>query len=457
MEYIERQMKPDLASKSWELMLGTRAASPPGSLRFAATASTAFVRVDKTLPVLAGGPSPVEAEVTARRKIWDLGSSLHCSIIGTCLTAGELRALVRKFHSGATENPTDHDLHTIAVSAINHRDLLAKQIQKALDRRHAAAIHHFAPAKNVEELRVLWTEARHAGEIPGAYWATMTHPKTSDGLVRQIFGDVHMLSHLVGAANRADIRRLHQLEEEKAALEERLERQQTQLRDGIVSRDAKIRELNAALSVQIERHSAVATSSALGSVSEIVTLHALIADLRKLLDREVLRRERAEKRAEDLTAANTRHERSRLALEEEVLALRAEIEAVEEQLASTQIGEEPAESLDLAGAVILYVGGRPHQVARLRSVVEQAAGELVHHDGGIEERADLLPGLVSRAQVAFFPVDCISHPAALTLKRLCQQAGKPYVPLRSASLASMLRALREFGERSVTSPRSAAE
>ena len=47
--------------------------------------------------------------------------------------AGELRALVRKFRSGVSDNPSDHDLHTIAVSAIIHRDLLAKQVQKALD------------------------------------------------------------------------------------------------------------------------------------------------------------------------------------------------------------------------------------------------------------------------------------------------------------------------------------
>jgi hypothetical protein len=59
----------------------------------------------------------------------------------------------------------------------------------------------------------------------------------------------------------------------------------------------------------------------------------------------------------------------------------------------------------------------------------------------LEERTELLPGLVSRASVAYFPVDCISHRAALSLKRLCQQAGKPFVPLRSAGVASMIRAL----------------
>jgi hypothetical protein len=211
------------------------------------------------------------------------------------------------------------------------------------------------------------------------------------------------------------------------------------------------------LSACIEQQNRVGAPNAAGPASETETLHALVADLRKLLDREMKRRQRAETRAEELTAANAKNERAHLEREHEFATLRAELDAVEAHLASASTGEERAERIDLAGATILYVGGRPQQIVRLRSEVEQASGHFIHHDGGIEERADLLAGLVSRADAAFFPVDCISHRAALTLKRLCQQAGKPYIPLRSASLASMLNALRRFAEESAGAPRSAAE
>ena len=50
----------------------------------------------------------------------------------------------------------------------------------------------------------------------------MTHPAATDALVREIFGEVHMLSHLVGAANRADIRRLADLEAENDRLRAKL-------------------------------------------------------------------------------------------------------------------------------------------------------------------------------------------------------------------------------------------
>jgi hypothetical protein len=57
---------------------------------------------------------------------------------------------------------------------------------------------------------------------------------------------------------------------------------------------------------------------------------------------------------------------------------------------------------------------------------------------------------VSRADHVFFPIDCISHDAVTTIKKLCRQTGKIYQPLRTASLACLLSALgtlRESRER----------
>jgi len=387
-------------------------------------------------------PQPASEAGGRRLKIWQLGASLHCSIIGTCLTTGELRTLVRKFKASSAEAPSDHELHSIAVAAATGQDQLSKQIQKALDRRHGTVIRRFAAAASVAELLRCWDEARRSGDIPGAYWAVLTHPLADEAIVRRAFGDVHMLSHLVGAANRADIRRLHQLEEEKSALEDKLARQQVRLRDGILARDARIRDLSQMLAARIEGEAGAAPAPASTS-SDVAMLNALIVDLRKQLDAETRRRERAERRAGELASAHEEAYRTHRAMERDLATLRQEVEAVEAELASlTPDGKEEPDRLDLDGMTILYVGGRPHLVARLKSVIERAAGQFIHYDGGIEERRDLLPGLVGRADAALFPVDCVSHNAAQTLKRLCRQAGKPLVPLRSASIASLVQALR---------------
>jgi len=55
----------------------------------------------------------------------------------------------------------------------------------------------------------------------------------------------------------------------------------------------------------------------------------------------------------------------------------------------------------------------------------------------------MLPGLVGRADLVVFPVDCVSHDAALGVKRLCRQLDRPFRPLRSTGAASLLAALRE--------------
>jgi hypothetical protein len=40
-----------------------------------------------------------------------------------------------------------------------------------------------------------------------------------------------------------------------------------------------------------------------------------------------------------------------------------------------------------------------------------------------------------------FPVDCISHEAAISVKRSSRLMGKRYVPLRTSSLACLLATL----------------
>jgi hypothetical protein len=51
---------------------------------------------------------------------------------------------------------------------------------------------------------------------------------------------------------------------------------------------------------------------------------------------------------------------------------------------------------------------------------------------------------VSRADLILFPTDCVSHEAMWTAKRLGSQLGKPFQPMRTASLAAFTRALHEL-------------
>ena len=121
----------------------------------------------------------------------------------------------------------------------------------------------------------------------------------------------------------------------------------------------------------------------------------------------------------------------------ELAQLRTELAAIEPD----EPEDTPRPQGRLDGLSLLYVGGRPNQVAHMRALSERRGATLLHHDGGMEQHSDLLAGMTSRADIVLFPVDCISHDAALNVKRLCRQAGKRFVPLRSSGTASFLAAL----------------
>jgi len=372
------------------------------------------------------------ASLRRRAKIWDLNASLHCSIVGTCLTTAELRQLLTKINVAGIETMSDHDLHKQAVAVAGMRDGTAKPLQKALDRKHQRTIDRFDAADSEEDLIGLWQDATKAGDVPGAYWALLSHGFVTEKLTKRVFGEVHMLSHLVGAANRADIRRLADLETENAALRAKLERQQEQIREIAQARDAKIADLTRLLASR--------TPSALVSVDQADDHAEIVAALERRLSSESNRRLSVEEKLSRLTEKLTTERLQRTEAVQLVELLRAELAIVEEGLSAATPDLE--EISCWIGQKVLYVGGMTGHVTGLREIARRFGAELLHHDGGLEERGAQLAGLVAQAGRVFFPVDCISHDAMHALKRFCRQAGKHYQPLRSAGLTSFLAALR---------------
>jgi len=367
---------------------------------------------------------------TARKRIWDLSAHYHCSIIGTCLSAGELRKLLVKLDMAAPGD-SDHDLHGRGVGLACRQDLAGKLLNKALDDRHQVSINRHGRAKTEAELRALWQEDVKAGDIPGGYWAVMTHPLAGHGLVREVFGYVHMLSHLVGAANRADIRRLQQLEAQNAELMEKLERQQAQIFDMTAERDAANQRLRENLNARI------ATPALPGDSRD-----QEITALRRQLAAEAGRRALAEERLAQANAMTAQARETAREAGQRAEALQAELDAVERGLRTgAEMPEDAAPPMALDGLTLLYVGGRPTQMPHIRQAAAERGGKLLHHDGGIEDNDLILASMVSRADIIFFPVDCVSHGAVGTVKRTCRSEGKKYVPLRSAAVTSFIAGL----------------
>lgn len=97
---------------------------------------------------------------------------------------------------------------------------------------------------------------------------------------------------------------------------------------------------------------------------------------------------------------------------------------------------------DLCGRTVLYVGGLHKMVPRYRQLVENFGGRFIHHDGSKEASRTLLPGMLAAA--VFCPIDCVSHDACNRVKKMCKRFQKPFVLMRSASLSSLARGLKNI-------------
>lgn len=400
-------------------------------------------------------PAPVARP--RRSTLADLDLHLHCSIIGTCLSTGELRKLVPRFQTHIDrQHASDLDIHHAAVGICCDRLPGWKDINKALDTRHLLVIKRFKAAPDEAALLALWRQAMASGEVPGAYWALMTHPCITPDLRATAYGDVHMLSHLVGAANRADIRRLVALEAKADELRQQNERQQERLRDQALRHGATTRQL------EEEVRTLRAQSRQQQGTDELTALLAQArAELAACDGRVALHLARAEeaerkRAASDALTVSLQGELARV--EAQAGDALADALAVERALTAALANDGNGTTLPpLDGHCIAYIGGRPGAVATLVRLVADAGGQLLVHDGGIEERQGTLVSTLARARTVVFPVDCISHAAMHTIKRSCEQTGARYYPVRSASVASMILLLqRVFAPASTATPAASA-
>lgn len=388
-------------------------------------------------------PTPAEPDRSRRRpRLAELDAHLHCSIIGTCLSTHELRKLVPKFTALDSAHASDLEIHHTAVEHAIQGGALGKALQKALDTRYAGALRRFSAARDAEAVLALWHEARASGDIPPAYWALMTHPSTTMAVRQAAFGDLHMLSHLVGAANRADLRRLVALEEENAALQTKVERQQMRLNSMSRERDDARKMLEAQQpGTRDETHETTELHARLAALQE--ALAARDARLALQTSRCEAAEQRANADASALLTLRTQLDETHALID----ALRAEAHAMER--AAQPDDEDGPRALPreaLKGRRIVYVGGRPGSNHALRRWVAAAGGELTVHDGGLEDRKGLLAAALAGADLAVFPVDCIDHDSMATLKRVCERHQVRWHPLRTASLASFVELMMRLHE-----------
>jgi Uncharacterized protein conserved in bacteria (DUF2325) len=396
--------------------------------------------------------SPAAPAVGNRLHIWQIAEKMHCSVLGTCLPLGEFIAIGRRVGYKLDPKASAYEIHAWAVDQMVAPNELARRVDKAIEKRYGSVAKRVRAARSESEIETLWRQVHGEGLIAGAYWGAMSHPMCGYDLRWRIFGEIHMLSHLVGASRRADLCRLHELE--LATAEQNLRHQQLAADYGLLLK--KNKRLAGELSAQQEQtrqfEKKLADARERETAFEVRThsreRQARIAELEALLLEARAERASAESCAAELRTqldeATTDNQRKRGQLDE----LAAENGALELELTRNAAGAQEGPTPDLGslgGMRLLYVGGRTNLVPYYRSLVEDRGGMFLHHDGGLEQSLEAVARVLSNVDVVICPVDCVSHAACLLAKQACRNLGKTFIPLRSAGLSSLARAIHAMG------------
>lgn len=390
---------------------------------------------------------PCKPTATRRRKLWELEEKHHCPVIGSCLNLDELKKIARKSgFDGARIDP--YRLHVEAVSLSCSRNAAAEAMQRLLERKYTLVIKRFERAKNDAEVLTLWQESLERGEVAGAMWAVLTHKAASSETCKQVYGDVHMLSHQIGAGQAADLRRLEWLERQHAELLDDNRR----LKDALHQLTEQTSRLSRALAVEQSQNALL--DPLLQRVRELESGQAMVNIGRQLMlaQAQAARAREAEVRnqAQEEKIAVLRADKARLLREREEVSLeRDALEKLwtqpEAEISACQ-GDCGVCRDRLRGRCVLCVGGRTPLLPQYRALAERLGVRLIHHDGGREEALARLPDLLNASDAVICPTDCVGHLAYYQLKKHCKQNGKPCVLTRNSGVAGFAAALNRLAE-----------
>lgn len=392
-----------------------------------------------------------------RKKLWEMETGFHCSLIGTCASLSELRKILRKTKVVLPRGVAEYQIHGAFVHAAEKPEVHIRCLQKLLERKHHSSIKRFKSARTTEEVGWQWEEALKEGDVPGPYWGLMTHPQADEALLARAFGQVHMLSHLVGAANRADIRRLVQLEKENQGLHETLSEVRSAGTRAGTSRARRIEELEHRFlefeGLEARLAQAEKLIGELENGTEIRSLRDRVGKLDRLTDLQDRREEAARRRSERLEVEMSALQKKNVSLQLSLATSHLECAALQDSLdyLSSRTSADgclhcqgPDQCPKLLGMKVLYVGGRTGLASHYRDLVEKCGGRMIHHDGGLEESPSRLSGCLLKADAVICPMDCVSHDAYRNLKKVCKRYEKPMVMMRTAGLASLASGLQQL-------------
>ncbi len=386
--------------------------------------------------------------------IWEIEPHFKCPVVGAMLSVEKHRILLEKCGYDLS-GLKPYEYHQQIMMKLSDKNAVSVKVNNFIKSNCRRSMVQVAGADE-KKARRLWDEARESGNVGPMMFAIVACKESDVGLLCDVYGEVHMLSH-------ANMTRVFDMQKQLVKNNEALAREQQRVQD----KTCRIKELVKGRKADAARISALegenrnleirarelgrqagapchVSPEVLGLNKQMVSLEQQLQELN-----EKYRQAEREKRKLQIQA---------FSLENENQTLKNEFTALVENFGSFAVQKGPGhaaglpcedsrclkEACDryrLCAKRIFMVGGITKMKAYYKDIIERAGGEFDYHDGYFKNTAANLEARIKRSDLVLCPVNCNSHTACLKVKQLCTRHNIELKILSSSSLSAISNAL----------------
>jgi len=393
-------------------------------------------------------PLPPESQLSPRLRFWEIEGFFKCPVVGWCLDIAEQKEMLRK-ERVSIKGKSNLQVHEILVKSLDDENQLSQRIDFWLNRKYHKEIKELSSLEQGEFIK-RWEASLETGEIEGILWVAVTKTDLSSVARRNIFGDLHMETHVRAKQFGSERQKLNQEQKKNEGLSEsvreasRINKILRKDNEGLKVELAAARQLSDTLRTQTQELEKELTK--VGENSLIVILQKENAQLRAERDGILKQLSVYQGQLRKLENQNNKL-LSKLKRKEQIRFQRNQGSgnAIKEISESGQ--HNPTSSIDLSKRCVLIVGGLPKMEPLYRRLVERNRGIFEYHDGRMNTGPKELVNQVRRADLILCCLDHCSHTSALVIRKLCKKYRKLFRMSVNSSLNNIFAALLSFRDR----------
>ena len=379
-----------------------------------------------------------------RKKIWEIPVQYHCSITGCCLLIEQVRIILKKNNYTGWSTDSDYKIHGKVISAAASENKISISINQALDRAAAKEIKEVQSVREGFKLIEKWLDVKKGPKCSRFYWAIMSHELMDDVLMKVLFGDFHILSHTAINRLRNSEKENNDLVKNNLRLKEKIDTYKKELEKIKISYQS-----SCSSSIEVyEKHIRACET-------EINKYEYRTGQLEKELQEKYFIIKKYENEIKQMNRKIENLELSEMLLQDKVKQFSEcdEPESNSDQIDVCSCFDEDkckykneinsiSSTVNLENKTVLLVGGRKKIKEYCREIVKAGNGTFIHHDGGLEDSKKKLSSTALKADIVICALDCISHSASKSMKRICRKENKNILYLKNTNtLSEQIRAV----------------